>query len=608
MKTNLVKHTSLTLLLLISLFVEGGAQAQSVSLAWNRSSSANVSGYEISYGKASENYTSSVKVGNVTNYTITGLSSGVTYYFAVAAYESSGNSTKTSAYSNEVHTNSGATAVAGPVIETEPASVAVASGSSATFTVVAASGKAMTYQWYFNGVPLFGSASATLTLASVTSANAGSYTVLVSSSPYSVLSSAAVLSISAASTAKPPIITTQPSSETIVAGASAAFSVAATSTLAMTYQWYFNGAAISAATTSALTLSTVSSANAGNYTVVVKNSAGSVTSSAAVLSVSAGSSVPVIVTQPLSQSVASGKSATFSVGATSGKTVTYQWYFNNSPILGATSSSFALSSVTASSAGNYTVLVSSAPNSVMSAVAVLTVSNASLSLAGTYNGLFYQTSGSQTDVAEATAGMLANCVVGSAGTYSAKVYIAGTNYSIAGTFNASGRAASTISRSGGLSSLYLSMNLDSSAKPPVITGSVSNMSASNPWVAPLVADLATNALPIKAGTFSILVPAILNPLGVLTGDGTITVTTSGNGTVTLSGTLDDYAPVSQTVPVSNEGTIPFYCSLYGGTGLIEGWINLANESPNGTITWIRPAGITTGMLFPLGFTHVLSVN
>jgi hypothetical protein len=63
----------------------------SATISWNASPSSSVAGYDIYYGTSSGNYTSAVPVSNVTNVTIRGLISGVTYYFAAASYDSSGN-------------------------------------------------------------------------------------------------------------------------------------------------------------------------------------------------------------------------------------------------------------------------------------------------------------------------------------------------------------------------------------------------------------------------------------------------------------------------------------------------------------------------------------
>ena len=70
-----------------------------VTLAWTGSTSAGVAGYRVDYGTASGVYTNSVVLGNVTTNTVLGLAGGVTYFFAVSTYDTSG---KKSAFSNEI--------------------------------------------------------------------------------------------------------------------------------------------------------------------------------------------------------------------------------------------------------------------------------------------------------------------------------------------------------------------------------------------------------------------------------------------------------------------------------------------------------------------------
>jgi hypothetical protein len=82
---------------------------------------------------------------------------------------------------------------------------------------------------------------------------------------------------------------------------------------------------------------------------------------------------PAIQTQPQSQTVAAGSSVQFSVTASGRPEVTYQWSFNGTPISGATSSSYGLSSAQSGNAGNYTVVVSNVTGSVTSNQATLTV-------------------------------------------------------------------------------------------------------------------------------------------------------------------------------------------------------------------------------------------
>jgi hypothetical protein len=87
-----------------------------------------------------------------------------------------------------------------------------------------------------------------------------------------------------------PAIQTQPQSQTVTAGNSVQFSVTASARPGLTYQWQFNGTAISGATSSSYSLSNAQSGNAGNYSVVVSNILGSVTSSVATLTVNAATS------------------------------------------------------------------------------------------------------------------------------------------------------------------------------------------------------------------------------------------------------------------------------------------------------------------------------
>lgn len=82
-----------------------------------------------------------------------------------------------------------------------------------------------------------------------------------------------------------PAIVNQPQSQTVTAGQNVRFSVSATGTAPLSYQWRFNGKNIPGARTSALALNDVKTNDAGRYSVVVSNTAGSLASSDAVLTV-----------------------------------------------------------------------------------------------------------------------------------------------------------------------------------------------------------------------------------------------------------------------------------------------------------------------------------
>ena len=113
-----------------------------------------------------------------------------------------------------------------------------------------------------------------------------------------------------------PTITTQPQNQTVTVGSTATFSVVASGTAPLSYQWSKNGTAISGATNSSYTTpATVSADNGATFTVTVSNSAGSKTSNAATLTVNAAAVAPTITTQPQNQTVTVGSTATFSVVA-----------------------------------------------------------------------------------------------------------------------------------------------------------------------------------------------------------------------------------------------------------------------------------------------------
>src|SRR5437879_5359482 len=157
-------------------------------------------------------------------------------------------------------------------------------------------------------------------------------------------------------------ITAQPTAQTVIGGQSATFSVAATGTAPLSYQWNKNGAAVSGATSSSYTTpATTSSDNGAQFAVVVSNAAGSITSNSATLTVNAGPVAPSITTQPTSQTVTAGQAATFTVTATGTAPLGYQWNKNGAAISGATSSSYTTPATTSSDNGaQFAVVVSNA--------------------------------------------------------------------------------------------------------------------------------------------------------------------------------------------------------------------------------------------------------
>jgi len=152
-------------------------------------------------------------------------------------------------------------------------------GSAVTFTVSALGLTPLSYQWWFNTAVIPGATNWTYTLTNVLTGDAGSYSVVVTNSLGSVTSAAALLAVNA-----PPTITNQPQSQTAIVGQSVTFSVGASGTPSLIYQWQLNGNGILGATASALNLPSAQRADAGLYSVLVMNAIGTALSANAVLS------------------------------------------------------------------------------------------------------------------------------------------------------------------------------------------------------------------------------------------------------------------------------------------------------------------------------------
>ena len=190
-----------------------------------------------------------------------------------------------------------------------------------------------------------------------------------------------------------PSITTEPANQSVTAGQTATFSVTASGTAPLSYQWRRNGTNISGATSASYTTPAATSGDNGAlFSVVVTNSAGSVTSSNATLTVTTAAVAPSITAQPASATVTAGQTATFSVTASGTAPLSYQWRRNGTSISGATSASYTTPAATSGDNGAlFSVVVTNSAGSVTSSNATLTVTtggsaNLNLSVLNGTNG------------------------------------------------------------------------------------------------------------------------------------------------------------------------------------------------------------------------------
>jgi hypothetical protein len=265
------------------------------------------------------------------------------------------------------------TAPVAPSITTQPSNQTIFSGKTANFSVVANGTSPLSYQWRKNGIAISSATSATYTTPAETTSDSGAlFSVVVSNSVGNVTSNSATLTVNPDPA---PAITSQPASQTITAGLTATFSVTASGTAPLGYQWQKNGAAISGATSSSYTTpAETTSDNGAQFAVVVSNSAGTATSNSAVLTVNPAPVAPSITTQPSSKTITAGQTATFSIGASGTAPLNYQWQKNGTAISGAASSSYTTPVETTSDNGaQFTVVVSNSVGNVTSNAATLTV-------------------------------------------------------------------------------------------------------------------------------------------------------------------------------------------------------------------------------------------
>jgi hypothetical protein len=221
--------------------------------------------------------------------------------FAVVISNSVGNVT-----SNPATLTVSSTSFA-PTISAQPASQTVAVGQTASFAVAAGGTAPLGYQWKKNGANITGAAAASYTTPATTSAdNDSTFQVLVSNSVGTMTSNAATLTVNGAAVV--PTITMQPANQTVTSGQTATFTVAASGTAPLSYQWQKNGANIAAATAASYTTPATTNADTGaTFDVVVGNAAGSATSNSAALTVTPNTTPPTVsITSPTSGATVSG--------------------------------------------------------------------------------------------------------------------------------------------------------------------------------------------------------------------------------------------------------------------------------------------------------------
>lgn len=635
--------------------------------------------------------------------TLTNVVAGTLYYIAVDGYQGASGNALLSVSQGDP-----------PTFRTPPESQTNIPGSNVVFSAAVVGTTNFAYQWQFNGMNLMdggnisGALTSSLTLSSVTMAEVGSYTVVVSNMSAIVTSTPpAVLTLQSS-----PLITGPPLSQIVPGGQPFTnLTVTAIGVYPLYYQWFASPSnAIAGATNDVLAENTP-----GTYFVIVSNAFGTAMSSNVILSngvvapsIITNSQIAVAISSPANNAtettpsltvkgtikgngantvvqvsvnntplapipvaaatrgpVAWTAGVTLSPGAnviiaqgigTNGSVVVSPpvsrtvFYPTNKPSSSATSTLTLTASpssagtfsgqktganlelnkvytVKAIPARNYlfdTWTMGTNTNDVIGNSASLTfimttnlwlqanlATNPFTTLLGTYNGLFSPLTG----ITEESSGFFSATMANSAsGAYSAKLMLDGGSYSFSGNFDLTGSSEETVARTG-KPPVAVVLNLDLATNMDQMTGFVINF-ASNGWTSVLTANRAvfgkSQPATAYAGKYTLVFPpGPLAPTNQPGGYGYATLANSTAGVASISGSLADNTPISQSVAISKSGSIPLYVSLYSKKGSLMGWLSLTNATTNqsgqaqllvGTnLAWIKTN--IARALYPTGFTN-----
>ena len=437
-------------------------------------------------------------------------------------------------------------------------------------------------------------------------------------------------------------ITTQPQSQSVVAGSNAVFTVVAGGQTPIFFQWSFNGTNltnsthIAGATNATLTISNVVAGDAGTYRVGVTNSHGGVLSSNATLTVL----IPAaITTQPSNMVAAIGDTVVLSVGATGTGPLVYQWRKNGlnltdgGRVSGATSPTVTISNILTSDVGNYDVTVSNSFSLATSAKADLAVlplvvwgvsnavpqafTNAVAIAAGSYHGQYVYL-GLKSDSTVAGWGVdvpagLSNVVAVSAGYRHGLVL--GSDGSVTGLGDNSFGETTTPS---GLS------NVVDVAAGGDYSVALKNDGTIIGWGYSLPPAGLSNLVAVSAGTFHSLA---IKDDGTAVGWGN-----NGNGEATVPNGLSNVVAVSSgafhSLALKSDGTVVAWGVNYYGESMAApdglsnvisvagGWSHaLALKSDGTVVAWGNndygqsnvPAGLTNAVAIAAGNLHSLAL-
>jgi hypothetical protein len=386
----------------------------------------------------------------------------------------------------------------------------------------------------------------------------------------------------------PLSILQQPVGARIPSGSAYGLSVVAQSSSTLAYQWQFNTASIKGATNPTLTLSSVTTANSGNYRVIVRDSTNSITSSNAQISVYfVTNGITLITNGP----------GTIHPGFTGTNLIVG----NNYAVTAAPLANCIFSNWVGGTMLPYSVLGTNQKLAfTMKSNLVLQANfatNLFLGAQGSYYGLFAPPGEPR---AQTNSGSI-SLKVQPTRVVSGNLQLGGATVKFSGAFDLSG--AATFHSAHGKATLITSLQLDFANE--AVTGSVSD----GTFVAQLSGDKDVFSSAHKAtnysSQYSLTMPGAAAPTVGPEGVSVGTAKIDSLGNISFSGNLADGTSFLESSVVSKDGYWPFYASLYGGNGSLWGWNLVSNHVIESVpaLSWLNATNSTKTALYRSGFTN-----
>ena len=464
-----------------------------------------------------------------------------------------------------------------PVIISEPLGLRWSTNGTAHFVVVASGSPPLSYQWVFDGTNnIPGASNASFTVNHEQLTNSGTYTVIVSSPYGSITSSIATLSIAAPTVVVVPPAATVTNASLVLSGTAEGPAGIAE----VLYQLNSNGWLTASGTThwqANLTLQP----GTNIFQVQSFDPIGNPSAIKTVSTFYATVSPITLETNGIGSIVTSFKGTnlivdrTYTVHAIPGKGHLFLSWTGTEP----------------ATENPLTFVMQS--NMVLQANFV---TNPFIATAATYAGLFLNPG----DIGQQSSGLLSSLVLETPGAYSGTLVVKGIHYGFSGAFAlANLKSSPTIARANSQGGpLTLSMTLGSNEIMGTVTGT-----DEGGWTSPLLAERLT--LSSGSSEYTLLIPPSTSaPAASPPGYGYMLIT-NHSGHVTLNGATADGGTFSQIVSTVGAGDVPFYASLYDNTGVLIGWLNVADGLTASNLWWVKTSSAKTA-LYTNGFTNLIA--